>query len=905
MSDYLPFVVIGLTTGSVYALAATGLVLTYRTSRILNFAHGSMATVTVLMFFALVYRLGIPWHLAVVLVVLGVGPAVGIVLSVLGRRLSPLSTEAKVLATVGLILLVNGSVILFGRKAYGSNPMVHPALPGSLVRILGVNIGVDQIIIVGAGLASTGLLHLVLEHTTLGHSMRAVVDNPELLGLAGRNPNAALRAGWALGIGFVTLAGLLLVLSPSNSAPAGNLDLLVLQAFGAAAIGRFSSLPLAYGGGLLVGVMSALCTKFVVDIPVLGGLPAGIPFLLLFLVLVAMPGRLPQAVEMPAARQRPRVVEVPVVWRYPLAGLAAAALVVVGSSGSVHLVYAANEGLSYAVLFLGLGLLVRTSGQVSLCQIGLAAVGATACAHMAGGFGLPWLASVMVGGLAAAAVGAVVAIPAIRVAGIYVAAATFGFGALLQQFLYPTRFLFGTGYGTTVTRPSIWGLHGSDDVTFFYVLVAIFAVGAAVVVGLRRSRLGRLLRALGDSPVALEAHGASIDVTRVVVFSISAFFAGVAGALLVSQLRFLLAGPFDSTASLSVFVVLLALRLTEPLASLAAGAAFVVVPSFLNARASVWWLDVGFGAAALFAALAGSASWLPRWTWAHAKGAHPAIAAPSGGIAAGPQPREAARPIGSGRMGLEVRGLSVYYKGTMAVSGLNLDVPMGRITGLIGPNGAGKTTTFDFCSGLVKARKGIVRINGRDITGARPADRARAGLGRTFQRARLFDSMTVADNVRLGAEAAMAGTNPLSHIFAARRQMAEVRRSAFEAMELVGIVGLIERNVGTLSTGERRLVELARCVAGSFDILLLDEPASGLDAAETRRIGGLLETMVSERGLGILVVEHDMSFVTDVCTYLYVLDFGHLIYEGAPGDVMSNDAVRAAYLGTAARASAE
>jgi ABC-type branched-subunit amino acid transport system ATPase component/branched-subunit amino acid ABC-type transport system permease component len=902
MSEYLPFVVIGLTTGSVYALAATGLVLTYRTSRILNFAHGSMATVTVLMFFALVYRLGVPWRIAVALAVLGVGPATGAAFAVLGRRLGSLTTEAKVLATIGLLLLVNGSVILWGRRAYGSHPTVHPALPGSLVRVFGVNIGVDQIIIVAVGLASTGLLHVVLEHTTMGRSMRAVVDNPELLGLTGRNPNAALRAGWALGIGFVTLAGLLLVLSPNNSAPASDLDLLVLQAFGAAAIGGFSNLPLTYAGGLLIGVLSALCTKFVVDVPSLGGLPGGIPFLVLFLLLVAVPGRFARTVASPAAPRRPRVIAVPVIWRYPLAGLVAAGLVLVGLSGSVHLVYAANEGLSYAVLFLGLGLLVRTSGQVSLCQIGLAAVGAAACAHMADGFGLPWLAAVLVGGLAAAAVGAVVAIPAIRVAGIYVAVATFGFGALLEQFLYPTKFLFGTANGTTVPRPSIWGLNGSDDVTFFCFLVAIFVLGAALVLGLRRSRLGRLLRALGDSPIALEAQGTSIDVTRVAVFSISAFLAGIGGALLVSQLRFLLTTPFDSTASLSVFVVLFALRITEPVASLAAGAAFVVVPSFLRPRAAVWWLDVGFGAAALVAALIASETWLPRWKWAAPKGRALKRWAPRAGTPTTLPPARVASP---NRAGLEVRDLSVHYKGTVAVSGLSLAVPPGRITGLIGPNGAGKTTTFDFCSGLVRARKGRVLLNGRDITGSRPATRARAGLGRTFQRVNLFNSMTVAENVQLGAEGAVAGANPITQIFASRRQVSEIRQAALEAMQLAGIDDLAGREVGSLSTGEKRLVEIARCLAGRFDILLLDEPASGLDAPETRRMGGLLQQIVADRGLGILVVEHDMSLVIDVCTYLYVLDFGHLIYEGPPDDVMASDVVRAAYLGTDAVGSAQ
>jgi len=856
MSDYLPFVVIGLTTGSVYALAATGLVLTYRTSRVLNFAQGSMATVTVLLFFALVYRLHVPWRLAVALAVLGLGPAVGAAFSVVGRRLRPLAAEGKVMATIGLVLLINGVVTLWGRKVYGTGrSTVHPALPGSLVRILGVNVGIDQIIIVAVGLASTGVLYLVLERTRTGRSMRAVVDDPELVALAGRNPNAALRAGWALGIGFATLAGILLVLSPNNSAPVTSLGLLVLQSFGAAAIGGFSSLPLTYAGGLLIGVLSAMCTKFVVDIPVLGGLPGGIPFLILFLLLIAVPKHFAPPMEGSGRVTRSRVILVPKIWGYLLAPLVVLVLVLVSRSGSIHLVYAANEGLAYAVLFLGLGLLVRASGQVSLCQIGLAAVGACAFAHLANGFGLPWLASIVLGGLAAGLVGAVVAIPAIRVAGVYVAVATFGFGALLEEFLYPTRFLFGTSNGVAVSRPSIWGLNASDDVTFFWFLVVIFGLAWLAVYALKRSRLGRLLRALGDSPVALEAQGTSIDITRVVVFFLSATFAGIGGALLVSQLRFLLAGPFDSTASLTVFVLILALRITEPLASLAAAAAFAVIPSFLHPRASVWWLDVGFGAVALIAALTSGARWLPRWKWASAAVTMPKIPETS-------RPPVAATvthvgPIDKGdTRGLEIRDLSVHYRGTVAVSGLNLTAPKGRITGLIGPNGAGKTTTFDFCSGTVRGKSGRVLMEGRDLTHMSASARARAGLGRTFQRVNLFDSM-----------------------------------------ELLGIPDLAGREVGSLSTGEKRLVEIARCLAGPFHVLLLDEPAAGLDATETARIGEVLRTIVSERGLGILVVEHDMSLVMDTCEYLYVLDFGKLICEGTASEVMASDAVRRAYLG--------
>jgi ABC-type branched-subunit amino acid transport system ATPase component/branched-subunit amino acid ABC-type transport system permease component len=896
VSDYLPFVVIGLTTGSVYALAATGLVLTYRTSRIFNFAHGSLATVTVLLFYALVFRAGVPWKVAAALTVLGVGPAVGVAFQVLGRRLTPLSTEAKVLATIGLVLFIGGAATLWGGDVYGGGTATAPpALPSSLVRIGGVNIGIDQIIIVGVGLAAAILLHLTVEHTKLGYSMRAVVDDSELLSLAGRNPVAVQRASWALGVGFVSLSGLLLVLAPSYAVPPQTLDLLVLQAFGAAAIGGFVSLPLTYAGGLLIGVVSALTTDWVSQVPLLGGLPTALPFIVLFVVLVAAPRRLmPQPPDTYAPR-RARIIEVPRIWRLPIGAVVAAALIAVPVTRNVHLVYSANDALAYGVIFLGLGLLVRTSGQVSLCQMGLAAVGASAFAHLASGLGVPWLVAMLTGALAAAAVGAVVAIPAIRVAGIYLAVATYGFGVLLEQFMYPTAFMFSSG-DVRAPRPSIGPISASDDVTFYFVVAAFFFAALGVVVAIRRARLGRLLRALGDSAVGLQAQGASLTVTRVAVFALSAFLAGIGGSLLSAQNHFLLSTQFGSMTSLTILVVLLTLRIGEPVASLAAAGAFVVVPSFVSARGAVWWLDIGFGAAAVVTSLTGSAAWLPRWRWARRTEAR-RRSLPVAGTVAGRGTSRRGAAGGDRSAGLEVVDLSVRFRGLVAVDHLSLHVPPGRITGLIGPNGAGKTTTFDSCSGLLRSGTGRIVVHGRDVTRLGAAARARWGLGRTFQQVRLFESLTVRQNVELGAEGAMAGAHVLSHIVATRRQLVRTAAAADAAIELVGIATLAGREAWTLSTAEKRLVELARCLAGDFDVLLLDEPSSGLDATETRRFGELLVRVVDERGVAVMLVEHNIALVADVCAYVYVLDFGHLIFEGSATEAMENPAVRSAYLG--------
>jgi ABC-type branched-subunit amino acid transport system ATPase component len=250
--------------------------------------------------------------------------------------------------------------------------------------------------------------------------------------------------------------------------------------------------------------------------------------------------------------------------------------------------------------------------------------------------------------------------------------------------------------------------------------------------------------------------------------------------------------------------------------------------------------------------------------------------------------------------GLCVEGLSVRYGGLQAVHGVSLSAPAGRLTGLIGPNGAGKTTTFNALCGLVRTSVGAVRLNGSDISHLSPPARAQRGLGRTFQRMELFDSLTVEENIALGREAHLAGSRPLRHLLSPRTERAAIAGASEEAIELCGLGPLAKRRAGAISTGQRRLVELARAIAGQFDILLLDEPSSGLDAAETKRFGEILRAVIDRRGTGILLVEHDMALVMDVCEYLYVIDFGEPIFEGTAEEVRRSDVVRAAYLGSEA-----
>jgi ABC-type branched-subunit amino acid transport system ATPase component len=253
--------------------------------------------------------------------------------------------------------------------------------------------------------------------------------------------------------------------------------------------------------------------------------------------------------------------------------------------------------------------------------------------------------------------------------------------------------------------------------------------------------------------------------------------------------------------------------------------------------------------------------------------------------------------------GLVAEGIVVRFGGLVAVDGVHLRAPRGRITGLIGPNGAGKTTTFNVCCGYQRATEGRVTLDGRDLQHDSPSARAALGMGRTFQRMELFGGMTVRENVELAAESRHITSGPLSQlglIGGGKARRAEVARAADELLERTGLTEVADRQAGQISTGQGRLVELARALARDPHLLLLDEPSSGLDHAESEVFGQLLVGLVQERNIGILMVEHDMSLVLGICDWIHVLDFGRPLMDGTPTEVRASEAVRRAYLGEAA-----
>lgn len=590
---FLPFIIVGVVTGSIYGLAAMGLVLTYKTSGIFNLAHGAIGTAAAYVFFELHQQQGVPWPLAAAITLLVAAPALGLVLEWLARGVTRAPTVLKIVATVGVMLVIQGiAVVKYGAPTRNFLPF----LPTSTFRAFVVNVGWDQLIIVVIALGCAAGLYAFLRFTRLGVSMRGVVDDPDLLGLGGVNSVAVYRWSWLIGSVFASMSGILF--APIIGLNALFLTLLVLQAYGAAAVGWFSSLPLTYLGGLVVGIGAAIATKYASS-PRLAGLPSSFPFLVLFVVLLAAPkGRLVEA----GSRLVSRAVERPVMSRavrYAGGGLFLVLLVLVPNLVGARLPVYSNA-LIYAIIFLSLGLLVRTSGQVSLCHMGFAAVGASTFAHFsAHGLGLPWPLALLGAGLAAVPVGALVAIPAIRLSGIYLALATFGFGILLERMIYGYGIMFG--HRDQLNMPQYFGL-GSDR-AYYYAILGVAVLACALVVLVLRSRLGRLLRALADSPVALSVHGLNVNLTRVVVFCISAFLAAVAGAMIGPLYGNVNGVPFPAFQSLTLLVVLAIAGPGTLRSTFVAAAFFVVAPSYIRNATFIDLLPVLFGVSAIGIAL--------------------------------------------------------------------------------------------------------------------------------------------------------------------------------------------------------------------------------------------------------------------------------------------------------------
>lgn len=598
------FVINGISDGAIYSLAAIGLVLTYKTSGIFNFAIGAQAALSAYLFYMFRITDGLPWPVAALLALILGGLVASLVLERVASLLSDAPPVMKVVATIGLLVLLQSALTgHFGPATL----QFKQFLPTSHVTVAGINIQASQFIVVGVAIAATAGLYVFFKRQRVGIAMQAVVDDPDLLALQATSPVTVRRYAWVIGSCFVSISGMLI--APELGVDVNDMLLLFITSFGAAAVAAFTSIPITFGASIVIGIiMNVMSDRLATQSnQVLSELYTQVPFLVVILALMILPKR--KLTERAGRRIRklspPHRFDTATVGAASAAGLAVAITVPFVVPHAYLDVY--TTGLGFSVILASLGLVLWTSGQISLCQVAFAAIGATTFAHLQHS-GVPWLLSVLLAALITLPVGALVAIPSFRLSGIYLAVATFGVGLLFQNLLYTTFLLFGQTDNQTVSRPHILGLHTYTDTGYYLTSLAVAVVCMGVVVLVRRSRLGLMLRALSDSPVALDAHGADSRITRISVFSISAGLAAVGGAIIAGVTLVATGeptGPFGYFNSLALVAVLAFCWRQPVLSPVIAAFVFEVLKVYspFSDATVVKYEGVGFGILALVVAL--------------------------------------------------------------------------------------------------------------------------------------------------------------------------------------------------------------------------------------------------------------------------------------------------------------
>ncbi|MET8513910.1 branched-chain amino acid ABC transporter permease/ATP-binding protein [Streptomyces sp. NPDC005077] len=911
MDDILRFALLGLGLGALYALTAHGIVLVYRGSGVLNFAHGAIGMAGAYVQWELAVNHGVPYWPAVACGVLG-STVLGVLTHLLViRPLRRASSLARLVGTLAVFIVLTAVAV----KRYGDSVQLVPAkLPSGLVEIAGATVSEDRIWLLGIAAVVTVALHALYKRTLFGLGTTAVAENQGTAASLGWSADLIAAANWGLGSALAGLTGILIV--PVIGLSVTGLTTLLLSALAAALVGRFSSFPVTLAGGLVIGVVQSELTRFGSDVT---GLAASVPFLAIALMLVvrgrALPLRGTFLERLPAlgtGRVRP----------VPLTLAVVTGLLLIGLSSPLW-ADAITNTLVLSLIILSIIVVTGYAGQVSLAAYALAGTGAFIAGHAAADWGWPFELALLAGVLGTVPIGLLFALPAVRTRGVNLAIITLGLGTTLETMVFQNTDLSTTpgSDGIAVGKQTLFGISisGVDHPQRYAAVVLVMFVAATLVVAnVRHSRTGRRLIAVRANERAAAALGIDVRAAKLYAFGLSAAIAALAGVLTgfrSTSVVFADFASFESITALGLAVIggvgfLVGPLLAATFAAGTVGARFgdLVLPGLSE------WMPL-IGGIILVLTLVGNQDGIgreigrqvagaerrlfPKQRPKHADAAQDAAEnAAEGGEPVAPDVQHPAAPSqGTHRapgLPLRVRDLTVRYGGVVAVDGLSFDIEPGLVVGLIGPNGAGKTSAIDAVTGFTRAASGSVRLGDRDVTRLPVHRRAGAGLSRSFQSLELFEDMSVLDNLyaacdRPGPWAYLKdlvrpGSRPLpAHVLVAIREF--------------GLEAALDRPVGDLSYGERRLLAIARAVATSPSVLLLDEPAAGLSDDESRELAHLVRRLAEDWGMGVLLVEHDVDMVMSVCDEVVVLDFGRRICVGTPEEVRADPAVRAAYLG--------
>ena len=887
----LRFVLLGIGAGAAYGLMSQGLVLIYRGAGIINFAQGAIGMVSALIFFEL--RDGHRWPLVAALVAsLTFAAAVGVAVHLLIMR--PLSGAAPLVRLIStLAILVLLLTVVEHLKSGGFRP-VREVMPSHVVRILhNTPVGLDRFILFGVAVAATVGLALVYRLTGFGRATTAVAENTRSAAALGISPDRIAAINWAAASALAALAAVL-ISSLSGAFNPETLTLLVIPGLAAALVGGFASFPLALAGGLAIGVVESEMGRYVHS-P--GWAKAG-PFLVIIVVLVARGRPLPLRGEVAdrAARLGSGTIRLP--W------IAAGAAVVLSAIWltSTNWVDSITTTALAAIVLLSLVVVAGYAGQLSLAQYALAGMGAWVAARLVAGQGLPFEVAAAAGIAVAVLIGVVVGLAALRSRGVNLAIATLGAALVLEQVVLLNSARTGGTAGTQVGNLRVLYVnlgsvqHPQRFATF---VILVLAGLMALVANLRRSNAGRRLVAMRANERAAASLGVGIFGAKLYAFGLSSAIAAVGGILIAFRFPDVVFSGFTVLASI-----------TAVMRAVVGGVGYVagvivggmlepgsigqrVINAVVKGTSATFILALVGGVGALVVLITQPDGVVSRPPWPLTLLQRRQQARRSASVVRS-RPGGRLEPVPPAR--LDVSGLTVRFGAVRAVNDVSISVAGGEVVGLIGPNGSGKTTLIDAVTGFVAAEAGTVSFNGVEVTHFGAVRRSRLGLGRTFQALELFPGMTVSDNLRVASDTGRRRDYFIDLVHPGRSGLSPTALAVAQALELNDE---LEQRPEDLPFGRRRLVAIARAVAARPSVLLLDEPAAGLGPEDTVDLGRLVRRLADELGLAVLVVEHDINLVTDICDRVVVLDRGSVIGAGPPRKVLEEPAVALAYLGTA------
>lgn len=900
-----PVVVLGALTGILYGLLAMGLVLVYRSNRVVNFAHGEMGAFGAALFSLLVVRWGLPYWLMLPVAMMAAG-CIGSAAEVVAiRRLRHAPAVMSVVATLGVgQLLVSFSSAINPSATSGIGFPSPPWMPTFSIGELRITPAYSAMLILGP-IVVLGLSWF-LRRSRWGRALRAAAANPESARLDGIPAARMSSLAWFMAAALSALTAILVSPTRGFAAAAAFGPSLLMRALGAAVLARMDRLSVAFVAGIGIGVVE----QVVIDNTSRQGVVEVVLFVVVVVGMLAqrqIGGRLVERLSWANVQPwRPLPAEMRAIWSVRNLGRVVGVAAVVATAVLIAVVtnataYSITAIMALAVVGLGATIVSGMLGELSLGLVAFGALGSVvsvAIATNTGNFALAFVGAAVTSGVLSVLTG----LPALRARGLLLTVTSLSFAVATSVWALGNSWALGAG--VEPGRPIVGSFAFDTGRRYAWLTLAFLGLALLVAGNLRRGTLGRRLIAVRDNDLAVQAFGVSAVRTKLVGLFLGGAFAGIGVAIYTHS--FSSASPESFPVKNNIDIV--AMTIIGGIGLVAGpvlGALYIVgLPKFLPldsaalAASSAGWLMLIMYVPGGLATLLGPL----RRRFLRIVARHHEVdaavleaGAPGRSTTLGGFTAPTGRAPVPGDL-LVATGLSKRYGGLQAVAGVDLTVPAGTIVGLIGPNGAGKTTFFELLAGFVQPDSGTVLFDGRDITTGSPARRARSGLVRGFQDAALFPSLTVQETIELALEQRHPNNDLRSLLGLDRRRIAR-QRAADSLVESLGLAAWRNTPIAELSTGTRRICELASLVALEPRLLLLDEPSSGLAQREVEALGRVLRDLRDVSGLTIVVIEHDIPLVMSVADTVVAMVAGQVLRTGTPDEVRNDPRVIETYLG--------